>query len=1340
MKNKKKLFTLLSLLMVVSILALLLVGCGGGSTNDPTPDPNPGTGVDPDPNPGDDPDPNPGDDQKPDPDPGEDLPTEVIINFANPDVKIYSDPSFSDYATALASRMEIYSGFKIEITENREEARILLLPMYDDSDVNDVSVVGEYSISIEEMTLVVKANDVKAMQFAVNRLYKTVKPGGMKISSLFTEEKVFDNYKSTASFLSELSAAQIAEMTLVDRVMLGDSVISGFSPYTNNYSIAYPSLTGYPNLSARAVGTNAQMSIIQPADNGGVGIITVENGGKSVVYTVTVRLESVYMNASVINKDNTRGTITFVIDDGQMETASFVVNELFPRYEHVNATFAIITKDLATLEKDTATNEWKKDENGNYVYTTKKSAVDFWQSVLDTGRADLTSHSVTHAYWGANDDGGSFNYVDNKGNQLVSQSFPKGNVTAELLASQQILRDLYGVGSNVFVMPGVGAPLSDYYYNLLKTAGFYIGARNTAAKPNDPLAMVGLPEQFKNNANRFNIQGYMIEHYNTSATNPTTSASSNADCLAAGIPYWTTFIDTAIDAGGWACFCIHNIRPDNYVGADHYIYESQADALFAYANSYGEDVWHATLEEATKYYNLRAATTVRAELVDNLEMRVALSDSETSAVYSDVVLTVRVSVPQYWRSASVNGVEYDIHEDEEGKYIILNLARDAYVTVKGEASMDGDDADFEFLPVGGADSSAALPGTLTLAQSTPIYYYYDDAVSAGLAHTLASELSAVSGKSFVATADTNILAGEGYIRILPAGSLDSVGIALKVNAGSLGAYRIYMLDGGICLSATDDSALSLGVSTIVGAYSDGRILADASVHYIGADGVEISPDALADDTLLSGITVGGVAIPGFDPSVREYVVDADLLDGFPLLEYLVHFGGSSVSMSAPTDKNGGVCRIKVSSESGLVGVYTVRLRDNSKTTSAEIVNKGGADGAVTFVFDDGDHKTANYLVNEVMAEYDRVKVTLGIILNRVATLVYDEEGDCWMKDEHGNYIYVSNESEVNFWREIIRNGRVELLSHSYSHAYWGEDDGGGVFEYIDNTGATQTSEYFPKGNVTAELAASKQMLQDLFGMDSYSYILPGLRVKQLSDYYYGLVSSGNYYIGARYAFSIVNSSSVRNANLPSDMANRNTRYNVPALTTQYFAANHNNILAKGLSNETYINNGIDAWERYIDNAINQNGWACFLLHSVIDDTARPSGNDYAIFKSQANALFAYADSYGDRLWIATYDEAQIYYNQWSSATVTAKATDNRIRVDLSHRENGEMYDMAMTVRVNLPDGWSSAFVGGEALEIHNDGGVSYVFVDVTPDEPLFVTSASTVNDSVDGDFELVPVK
>ena len=179
-----------------------------------------------------------------------------------------------------------------------------------------------------------------------------------------------------------------------------------------------------------------------------------------------------------------------------------------------------------------------------------------------------------------------------------------------------------------------------------------------------------------------------------------------------------------------------------------------------------------------------------------------------------------------------------------------------------------------------------------------------------------------------------------------------------------------------------------------------------------------------------------------------------------------------------------------------------------------------------------------------------------------------------------------------------------------------------------------------------------------------------------------------------------------------------------------------NILAKGLSSSTYINAGIPAWEKYIDNAVNQNGWSVFLLHTVVDDNATP--NDYAIFRSQADALFAYADSYGERLWFPTYDEGTVYYTQWSSATVTATAAESRIRVDLTHREKGEMYDMAMTVRVELPDGFDGAYVDGEALEIHVADGVRYVLVDVTPNLPLFISRSAPV-DGNDGDFELLPV-
>ena len=201
-------------------------------------------------------------------------------------------------------------------------------------------------------------------------------------------------------------------------------------------------------------------------------------------------------------------------------------------------------------------------------------------------------------------------------------------------------------------------------------------------------------------------------------------------------------------------------------------------------------------------------------------------------------------------------------------------------------------------------------------------------------------------------------------------------------------------------------------------------------------------------------------------------------------------------------------------------------------------------------------------------------------------------------------------------REIIRCGQVELVSHSYSHVYWGEDDGGGVFVYLDNA-------------------------------------------------------------------------------------------------------------------------GIPAWEKYVDSAVNQNGWSVFLFHTVVEDHIKPP-NDYAVLRSQAEALFAYADGYGERLWFPTYDEGTIYYTQWSTATVNAVAAESRIRVDLTHAEKGDMFNMAMTVRVELPDGFDGAYVNGEAIEIHEADGVRYILVDVTPGVPLFIDESRPAEGG-DADFEYVPV-
>lgn len=247
----------------------------------------------------------------------------------------------------------------------------------------------------------------------------------------------------------------------------------------------------------------------------------------------------------------------------------------------------------------------------------------------------------------------------------------------------------------------------------------------------------------------------------------------------------------------------------------------------------------------------------------------------------------------------------------------------------------------------------------------------------------------------------------------------------------------------------------------------------------------------------------------------------------------------------------------------------------------------------------------------------------------------------------------------------------------------------------------------------------------------------GLRVLQLSDYYYGLIKSGKIYYGARSGFS-VRANTVPVATQHRDMADPAIRYKVPAMTMQYYNTNRKKLLGLGLTKEEYLSFGISAWTEYLDSAVNTGGWAVYLFHTVTLEGQEP--NQYSVYQEQLEALIDYTASYGDRVWVATYTDAQIYYNQWSSAKVTATRGEDVIKLNLTHGEKGEGYDMAMTVRLNVSDEWNAVTVNGERLNVIHENGESYVLVDVTPFVELTVyrynQDASGDNN---GDFEYLPV-
>ena len=121
----------------------------------------------------------------------------------------------------------------------------------------------------------------------------------------------------------------------------------------------------------------------------------------------------------------------------------------------------------------------------------------------------------------------------------------------------------------------------------------------------------------------------------------------------------------------------------------------------------------------------------------------------------------------------------------------------------------------------------------------------------------------------------------------------------------------------------------------------------------------------------------------------------------------------------------------------------------------------------------------------------------------------------------------------------------------------------------------------------------------------------------------------------------------------------------------------------------------------------------FCIHYIV-----PDGDpivDFQITQSQATTLFDYTKS--KNVCVANFTEATKYYSEWSTAEVSAVCENGVIKVTLTDNERDDVYDVALTVKVTVPNAWKSCIVnGGEAIDVMVDeSGASYVYVDIVPD-------------------------
>lgn len=470
---------------------------------------------------------------------------------------------------------------------------------------------------------------------------------------------------------------------------------------------------------------------------------------------------------------------------------------------------------------------------------------------------------------------------------------------------------------------------------------------------------------------------------------------------------------------------------------------------------------------------------------------------------------------------------------------------------------------------------------------------------------------------------------------------------------------------------------------------------------------------------LGGIYVEGVLVNSFAPDIFEYTVSLDINVGYPTVSAMPNSAAATMVITQPSAQSGGVATVVVTSADGLTSfTYTVRvnLTGAFAGVGAEVVGKNGTTGTVTFVIDDGIQNTATF-TTEMMDKYDELKFTYAILTNKLATLntTYDAStGKYIYVMSDGDYTYTVKQDVVNFWRNILENYDTEIVSHTYSHNFWGNNDDGGVQQYVDSNGNVQTSGNLPVGSASAEIYASIQIIEELLGIKAVAHVVPGIGVattdkvvggttyKTYNTYYTQLLREA---IDSGAILALAgNTMGVSTANLNNYV----TKDNIKSLGESGVAR----LFVRPSDDKTM-------WTRFIDNAAANNGWATFCIHQI---TPEPVSGHY-ILESDAEALFAHAVA--KNVWIANYTEATFYYTEWASARVSVEYVDGSMKVTLTDSEDNTVYNEALTVKVNVPVSWASAEAGGVTYEVHTDtDGSCYVLVDIVPDSGTVTLTAA----------------
>ena len=466
---------------------------------------------------------------------------------------------------------------------------------------------------------------------------------------------------------------------------------------------------------------------------------------------------------------------------------------------------------------------------------------------------------------------------------------------------------------------------------------------------------------------------------------------------------------------------------------------------------------------------------------------------------------------------------------------------------------------------------------------------------------------------------------------------------------------------------------------------------------------------------------------------ETYTVENSLINGQPYFDFdmrafeyyngivEITYGDISGSYDFKTYANSDAVKLSTNEkvEKLVVAMYNyfreaneyARVSDKDFKSIATVVVKGDKSGTVTYIFDDGDAPTGEYTA-AMLRDYDNLKITYGLIGEKYATLetVYNEQTGKYeyVFDENGKYVYTVNESAAKLWRELVAefSDRIEYTSHTFTHDFPGYDDEGGTVQYVDTSGNIKTVT-LPAGSASAELYATIQVFNELFGEDALTIVEAGVPAQEGDIVIDGVLYRGYYAYYAELLMKLYEEGLLVGARgagtgpdkqyiiTPDALADLNVRFDMHAYTLRHTQT-------------------VESWKQYIDYATESGGWALLMLHRIYADDRTDVDHVIHTKVSATRELFEYTER--DDVWVANLTEATKYYSEWATSTVSTKILDGVIVLTVTDTENNEVYDEALTVKVTVPSAWEACIVNGEEIKVLTaENGISYVLVDVVPD-------------------------